>query len=253
MSRSDRLFRLLQALRTLPAPVTAARLALDTGVSARSIYRDIESLRMGGAEIDGERGYGYSLVEDGTLPPQMFSRIEIEALVLGLAEVKQMGDPALAKAAEAVLAKVSATLPSVGQQQMLHAVSRVHRFASRFPVVLPDMRIIRDACWREEALLIRYADKQRQTTERTVWPLAIVYLENMLVLLAWCCLREGFRMFRPERMQQVDTTGVSFRPRRAALLRSYLAELNNRELNNREFNSPAPSKPAQDAPEPTAP
>jgi biotin operon repressor len=135
MARSDRLFRLLQALRSLPAPVTAATLAQETGVSVRSIYRDIESLRVAGAEIGGERGYGYCLIEDGTLPPQMFNRIEIEALVLGLAEVRQMGDPALATAAAAVLGKVAATLPSVGQQHLLHAVSQVHRFEERYPVL----------------------------------------------------------------------------------------------------------------------
>ncbi len=54
--RTDHLFRLLQALRVLPAPVTAARLAEETGVSPRSLYRDIESLRAAGAHIEGERG-----------------------------------------------------------------------------------------------------------------------------------------------------------------------------------------------------
>lgn len=114
MSRPNRLFRLLDALRRLPAPVTAAQLAQETGVSVRSVYRDIESLRVSGAEIGGERGFGYTLVEDGTLRPQTFSRIEIEALTLGLAEVRNMGDPALAAAAESVLGKVAATLPSLG-------------------------------------------------------------------------------------------------------------------------------------------
>jgi predicted DNA-binding transcriptional regulator YafY len=98
-------------MRTLPAPVTAARLAEETGVSQRSLYRDIDSLRAAGARIDGERGYGYRLTEDYALPPQTFSRDEIEAIVLGMAQVKHMGDPALARAAEAVLAKVAATLP----------------------------------------------------------------------------------------------------------------------------------------------
>jgi predicted DNA-binding transcriptional regulator YafY len=224
MSRSERLFMLLQALRTLPAPVTAERLARETGVSVRSIYRDIESLRVAGAEIGGERGFGYCLIEDGTLPPQMFNRIEIEALVLGLAEVRQMGDPALADAASAVLGKVTATLPSKSQQHLLHAVSQVHRFEARYPT-LPDMRLIREGCWREEAVRIRYADKRGAATERTIWPLAIVYLENLLTVLAWCCLREDLRMFRAERITAVEATGTSFRPRRVALLRRYLAEL----------------------------
>ncbi|NBO21342.1 MAG: HTH domain-containing protein, partial [Rhodobacteraceae bacterium] len=41
MARTDRLFRLLHALRSLPPPVTAAVLAAETGVSQRSLYRDI--------------------------------------------------------------------------------------------------------------------------------------------------------------------------------------------------------------------
>lgn len=224
MARSDRLFRLLQALRTLRPPVTAARLAQETGVSVRSIYRDVESLRAAGATIGGERGYGYSVVEDGTLPPQMFNRIEIEALVLGLAEVSHMGDPVLANAAASVLGKVTATLPSMGRHHLLHAISQVHRREQRYPV-LPDMRIIREGCWREEALAIRYADSAGEVTERKIWPLAIVYHNHSLVLLAWCCLREDFRMFRVERIMKVEAMEESFRPKRVALLRTYLAQL----------------------------
>lgn len=224
MSRPNRLFRLLDGLRRLPAPVTAAQLAHETGVSVRSVYRDIESLRASGAEIGGERGFGYTLVEDGTLRPQTFSRIEIEALTLGLAEVRSMGDPALAAAAEAVLGKVAATLPSLGQQHLLHAVSQVYRFEERFPS-LPDMALVRACCWREEALVIGYVDRAGAATERTIWPLAIVYLEKMLVVLARCCLRDDFRMFRADRITSVAATGVSFRPRRAALLRDYGARL----------------------------
>ena len=56
MSRSDRLFRLLHVLRSLPPPVTADRLAQETEVSVRSIYRDIAALRAAGARIEGEAG-----------------------------------------------------------------------------------------------------------------------------------------------------------------------------------------------------
>jgi len=224
MSRPNRLFRLLDALRRLPAPVTAAQLAQETGVSVRSVYRDIESLRVSGAEIGSERGFGYTLVEDGILRPQTFSRIEIEALTLGLAEVRNMGDPALAAAAESVLGKVAATLPSLGQQHLLHAVSRVHHFSERF-ARLPDMALIRACCWREEALTIDYVDRDGAATSRTIWPLAIVYLDRMLVVLARCCLRDDFRMFRADRIAAVAATGISFRPRRAALLRDYGARL----------------------------
>lgn len=228
MARADRLFRLLQAMRVLPAPVTAARLAEETGMSLRSIYRDIDSLRAAGARIEGERGYGYRMTEDYALPPQTFDRMEIEALALGLAEVRHMGDPALAAAATAVLAKVAATLPTDREQQLFHAVSRVYRPDARFAAI-EDMALLRRACWDEQPLRINYADKGGAMTGRVIWPLAVVYAERSLVVLAWCCLREDFRMFRPERIQEVMPEGRSFRPRRAGLLRDYLAKLEARE------------------------
>ena len=227
MARADRLFRLLQAMRVLPAPLTAARLAEETGMSQRSIYRDIDSLRAAGARIEGERGYGFRLTEDYALPPQTFDRTEIEALALGLAEVRHMGDPALAQAATAALAKIAATLPTDREQQLFHAVSRVYRPAARFAAA--DTELLRRACWDERPLRISYADKGDAVTERVIWPLAVVYAERSLVVLAWCCLRKDFRMFRPERMRDVAAEGASFRPRRASLLREYLKQLEARE------------------------
>ena len=224
MARSDRLLRLLQKMREMPAPITAARLADETGVSPRSLYRDIDSLRAAGARIDGERGYGYRLVEDYALPPQTFDRMQIEALALGLAEVLHMGDPALVKAARAVMAKVAATLPDEGEQHLFHAVSQVHRLETRYPSS-PDLSTIRQGCWQEEAVTIHYADKSGKITERTIQPLAIAYLDRKLMVLAWCCLRQAFRMFQVDQISGAKLAGESFRPRRVAMLRTYLAEL----------------------------
>ena len=59
-----------------------------------------------------------------------------------------------------------------------------------------------------------------------------------LTALAWCCLREAFRMFRLERIIALEVTGESFRPRRAALLRDYLGELRAREAGSIGNNRP---------------
>ncbi|MGU3668338.1 helix-turn-helix transcriptional regulator [Methylobacterium sp. A49B] len=228
MARSDRLFRLLHAMRVLPAPLTARRLAEETGVSLRSLYRDIDSLRAAGARIKGERGYGYRLTEDVALPPQTFDRLEIEALAIGMATVSAMGDPDLAKASASVLAKVAATLPDEREQQLLHAVSKVYRPEARH-AASPDTILIREACWREEKLIICYTDEQGAATERTILPLAIVYTEQRSVVLAWCQMREAFRMFRLDRIGDARAGTGSFRPRRASLLRAYLEQLRHAE------------------------
>jgi len=228
MPRADRLFRLLTALRTLPQPVTAARLAEETEVSPRTLYRDIESLRMGGALIDGAAGLGYTLTEDPALPPQMFTRLEVEALVLGLAEVRMAGDPALAKAAQAAMAKITATLPERLQRQAVHAVQQTYRHERR-PPAPPHIALIREACWDERALDMIYTDKDGSTTRRRIWPLSVVFLDRTLMVLAWCCLRQDFRRFHLDKMAGVTLAEESFRPRRVPLLRQFLAQIRSRE------------------------
>ncbi|SFB18184.1 WYL domain-containing protein [Rhizobium sp. NFR07] len=208
----------------MPAPITAARLAEETGVSVRSLYRDIDSLRAAGARIEGERGYGYRLTEDYSLPPQTFGREEIEAIALGMAEVRHMGDPVLAKAAISVIAKVAASLPDDREQQLFHAISQVFRPEQRYAAT-DHAETIRQACWKEEALDIEYIDRDQILSKRTILPLAIMYTDRVQTVLSWCCLREAFRMFRTDRIVQARSNGTSFRPRRAVLLRHYLADL----------------------------
>ncbi|HEV7346024.1 MAG TPA: HTH domain-containing protein [Devosia sp.] len=224
MARPDRLFRLLQAMRVMAPPITAARLAEETEVSLRSLYRDIDSLRAAGARIEGERGYGYRLVEDYALPPQTFDRTEIEALALGLAEVGSMGDPVLAKAAKSALAKVVATLPDGREQQLVHAISQIYRPDARMQVD-GTIDIVREAYLREEAIDISYTDKGGELTLRTVLPLCFMYTDRKLIVLAWCNMRHAYRMFDMTRIERPILTGRSFRPRRVSMLRDYLKHL----------------------------
>lgn len=225
MSRTDRLMRLMDALRRLPPPVTATRLADETGVSPRQLYRDIATLRAGGALIDGAAGVGYRLTEDPALPPQSFSRIEIEALRLAVAQLPRMGDPALTDAGESALARIFATLPERQAQQALHAIAR--SWTPQRPaigVVPAHLDLIRHACWDETSLLMRYRDMRDEETDREVWPLGLSYSDDHLMLLAHCRLRMDFRVFHVPRILSLAEGGFSFRPRRVALVRDYLAQ-----------------------------
>ncbi|MGA0540746.1 helix-turn-helix transcriptional regulator [Neotabrizicola sp. VNH66] len=227
MARADRLFRLLQALRSLPRPVTAERLAEETGVSLRTVYRDIDGLRAGGALIDGAAGYGYTLTEDPALPPQMLTRLEVEALALGLAEIRLAGDPALARAADSALSKIIATLPDRMQAQALHNAHQIYRYEKR-PPVPAHMPLIRQAIWEERALDLSYTDQSGGQTRRRIRPLSVVFLDRSLMCLAFCTLRQDFRRFHLVQMSEVALTDESFRPHRAALLRQMIEIMRKR-------------------------
>src|SRR6266568_1747796 len=94
LSRTSRLFALLQALRRRRRPVTAAILAGELEVSERTIYRDLAELAAQGAPIQGEAGVGYVLRPGLFLPPLMLTEDETDAVLLGLRFVNQRGDEA---------------------------------------------------------------------------------------------------------------------------------------------------------------
>lgn len=227
MAKSDRLLSLMQLLRTLPQPVTASTLAERLEVSRRTLYRDIDALRIVGARIEGEAGLGYTLVEDIAMPPQTLTRLETEALAVGLAEVRYRGDPELADAARNAMTKITATLQERQQREVLHAVSQVYRFTVHEASTV-DISAIREACWAEHALQIVYEDRKGAVTQRRIFPLAVLYYEHAVMLLAYCTLRNDYRSFHVTHIQNVQPLAESFRPNRVSLLNDYVADLRRR-------------------------
>lgn len=228
MPRADRLFRLLDTLRRLPAPVTAKRLAAETGVSPRTIYRDIDSLRAAGALIDGDPGYGYTLTEDPAVPPQMFDRLELEALVLGLGQLQWQGDASLSAAANRALAKLTASLPPRKAEEARHVALLSFAFEPR-PEVPVHLAQLRECAWDERVVEIGYTDRNGAETIRNIWPLSIVYTDREPWLMAWCVLRKDFRRFLVSRILSVARQDQYFRPRRVPLLREMLSRASRGE------------------------
>lgn len=224
MSRTARLFQLMQALRSGSSPKTSVQLAQDLGVSPRTVHRDIDALRGLGAVIDGEAGFGFTLIEDATLPPLGFTDDELEALVLGLREVQSIGDPGLVEAASAVLRKLQGRLPQRQSHRLSHAVLAATRL-NRPPQPTINVADLRQATWDERAIEFAYTDAKGDNTRRRVSPLSIVYMDRASVLLSWCHLRLDFRVFRLDRMGEMSVTDESFRPNRIPMLRKALARI----------------------------
>lgn len=214
----------MQLLRSKPKPVIAEVLAEALEVSKRTLYRDIEALRRVGAQIDGEAGVGYTLVEDIAMPPQSLTRLEAEALAIGMAEVQYRGDEKLAGAARDAMSKITATLKETQQRDVLHAVSQVYRFTTHAASGV-DMTAIREACWSERALQITYEDRNGAVTDRRIYPLAVLYLEHAVMLLAFCQLRQDYRTFHVTHIRQAVPLSECFRPHRVRLLNDYVVQL----------------------------
>ncbi|WP_186051035.1 helix-turn-helix transcriptional regulator [Burkholderia gladioli] len=224
MSRSGRLLNLLELLRARRRPVTAAQLAADLAVSERTIYRDVAELIAQGAPIEGSAGVGYLLRAGHFLPPLMFAREEIEAIVLGLHYVDQRGDEILKTAAAAALAKIAAVLPPDAGATLDAPLAMPGPPAPSFPANVVELGRLRAAIRAERRLEIVYVDVVGSQSHRIVWPVQIGFMDNARVLAAWCELREAFRTFRTDRIQAA-TELDRYPARRAALMRGLHAQL----------------------------
>jgi biotin operon repressor len=111
MSRSARLLQLLDTLRRARQPQTGPELAQALGVSLRTLYRDIATLRTQGADILGDPGIGFEMRPGFLLPPLMFNADELEALLLGARWASLQADPQLAQAATAAMDRIRSALP----------------------------------------------------------------------------------------------------------------------------------------------
>src|SRR5512135_1040849 len=126
MARSDRLFDIIQRLRTATKPTTAAALAAELEVTPRTVYRDIATLQARRVPIEGAPGIGYLLRKGFDLPPLMFTIDEVEAIAVGARLVQRLKDPKLQDAANTVLAKVTVVVP----ERLRPHISDTHVYVS---------------------------------------------------------------------------------------------------------------------------
>lgn len=222
MTRSERLLDLIQLLRLHRQPVTADSLALELGVSVRTIYRDMVTLQNQGAPIEGSSGVGYLLQPGFMLPPLMFTEEEIEALVLGSRWVAARTDDKLARDATNALAKIAAVLPQ-DLRERLDTNTLMVPSVTTVSLNGRELRRVREAIRTEIKIRIDYIDGKGSSSSRTVWPIAIGFFDQARVIVGWCESREAFRHFRLDRITHLELTAQSLPRRKAEMLREWRA------------------------------
>lgn len=229
MRRADRLFQLVTVLRAGRLN-TAHQLAQHLGVSVRTVYRDVDDLRESGVRIEGEAGVGYRLARDHALPPLVFDVLEIEALVLGARLLERTGDRELVLAARRALDKVDAVLPEDSRARLRDTAvfAPIYRQGEvemgAVPRDAPIIASLRRALRERRRVRLSYADGQGAESERTIWPLGLFWWGEVWSLGAWCELREGFRIFRLDRVANAMALDETYPERPDRDLAALIAE-----------------------------
>ncbi len=188
---------------------TAAQLSERLEVSERTVYRDVRDLIANGVPIEGEAGVGYRMGSGFEMPALMFTREEIDALMLGMRMVQQWGDRDLRGSARSIIEKVDSVLPLEERERLASTAL----FAFSFRVTDAErklQRVCRRAIDERRTLGFEYRDRKDAATRRTVRPLGLFFWGQSWTLGAYCELREEFRNFRLDRMARVRLARDTF-------------------------------------------
>ena len=226
MRRSDRLFELIQILRDgrlHRAQDMAARLE----VSLRTIYRDMETLQASGVPVVGERGVGYMVTAAITLPPMNLTKVELEALHLGMAIVGEAADEELQHAARTLSAKIDAVLPEDAHAPATGWGFAVYPFAEAANG-FEHMPKLRSAIRVRQKLEISYLSLDGEVSTRVIRPLEMEYWGRVWTATAWCEMRRDFRVFRVDRIQEINVLAATFVDEPGKSLADYMNQMDAR-------------------------
>ncbi len=198
--------------------ITAKYLAEKYHVSIRTIYRDIRALEKSGIPIITEEGKGYSLMEGYQLPPIMFTENEANALITAEQIILKNKDQSFVENYSNAITKIKAVLRSSQKEKSDLLADRIYlRENIENKKSSTHLMTIQSAITNFRVLEITYNSLQDNFTKRMIEPFALYSTQSNWILIAFCRLRNEFRAFRIDLIQQLIMQNENFQPHRITL------------------------------------
>ncbi|MGW2092358.1 helix-turn-helix transcriptional regulator [Promicromonospora sukumoe] len=237
MKRAERQYALVDLLRGARRPWSAARLAREFGVSARTIERDIGSLQVAGVPVYADHGAagGYSILREYSLPPLNLSAAESLAVLAGLALLESSPYQGAARRAGG---KIAAVMDEAHRAPVQELLGTMHVIDAASPAggAVP-LGILSDAIAARRVVRLTYVGESADgtpdhsaTTVREVETMGLLRAADTWLLSGWCRLRDAIRGFRIERITRLEILDEVPPRRDPALLEADLARWQARRL-----------------------
>jgi predicted DNA-binding transcriptional regulator YafY len=217
MNRTDRLLAIVLELQG-KGKQRAEDLARTFETSRRTIYRDIEALCEAGVPLISIPGQGYSLMKGYFLPPLSFTTDEATMLLLGSDFMAQNFDAQYRQAAQAAGRKIAGVLPEKLHDDVDYLQKSI-RFVSfgtaHNPTEQELLQQLRRAIIEHTTVRFRYHTRHSRESQSTSMireanPYGLVHIYNDWNLVAYCHLRKDIRIFRLDRMEDLELLAKTF-------------------------------------------
>ncbi|MEK3722533.1 helix-turn-helix transcriptional regulator [Paenibacillus sp. FSL H8-0034] len=210
MSKSKRLLELMMTVNR-KRKFTVKELAMEFGVSTRTMLRDLQELSELGVPLYSEVGPhgGYQVLKERILPPIAFSEEEAVAMFFAVNALRHYSS--LPFEAESASALDKFYLHMSGDVR-----DRIDQIKNRMDFVTPTrqqespyLSILLEAAVHQQVLHIEY-ESQGDAADRHIQPIGIYANNGLWFCPAYCFLRQDFRIFRCDRIHSAvyDTDGI---------------------------------------------
>ncbi len=190
--------------------VTAPCLAEQFEVSRRTINRDIEDLCKAGIPIITRQGVngGISIMDNYKMDRTFFTSTEMQDIIAGIRSLDSVnGTNRYGKLMEKLSADSSDFM--VGNQSVLIDLSSWYKDS-----LAPKIELIRMSIDKSRELEFVYYSPKGES-ERCVEPYYLIFRWSSWYLWGWCKKREDFRLFKLNRMDQIQISDNLFAKRQA--------------------------------------
>lgn len=210
--RIARLTAIITQLQTKRV-VTAKYLADKHQVSTRTIYRDIRTLEKSGIPILTEEGKGFSLVDGYHLPPVLFTEDEANAFITAEQLILKSKDQSFADNYASGVEKIKSVLKDSQKERVDLLADRIYFGENRKEEKSSDnLMEIQAAITSFQLLEIEYLSSANKSTKRQIEPFAFYNNKGNWLLVAFCRLRNEFRAFRIDYIQELTPLSERFSP-----------------------------------------
>jgi predicted DNA-binding transcriptional regulator YafY len=198
-----------------------ADLAVDLGVSLRTLHRDLATLRELGLPIGGlsGRGGGVFLERGWSLGRVHLNESEAMGLLLALAIAQQANSPLLLGDIRSIERKVTqafapsqvANIRSLRRRVIIGPPASSAVLTGYHPPVAAITRPILEAFTAQRLVEVGYRDQTETRSERAIEIHYLYYSVPVWYALAWDRLRSGIRSFRIDRITTASPTAERFK------------------------------------------
>ncbi len=212
---TGRVLAVLELLQIHPG-ISASDLAERLEVDTRTIRRYIVKLEDCGIPVEtihGRHG-GYKLQPGYKLPPLNFTGEEAAAIMLGLAGFSILQQGQSTEAADSALAKIGRVLP-LEIREKLNAVSSMAVIGPSIRDQAPPLKqfiLLSTAISERQVVEIEYSSAKNSAEKRQIEPLYLGGKDGLWYILAFCRLRNDYRIFRLDRVSKLRETSLVYRP-----------------------------------------